>query len=272
MDYSAAEQRVMAHMMSTKVINGVPMMSHLQITELTDKRQDWVKSVMDELRKEGLIPTLTEILEVNHKNQRVKVYYVNERDSHVVVARLSPEYMAFLVDFWMANRDKPMAQLPDFSDRVAAARAWADAMEKADAEKLRADSEQLRADKAVKEKAWIEDKARASAMGTASAAKKETKKVVKENEKLKEQLAINGTYLTARAIPWLKDFFRLRTNSEWAAIGKELRFISQYRNYDMPKVADSRWRNGVNSYHKDIIGIFHRSLINDGRYMEKFRK
>lgn len=90
-------------MMSTKVINGVPMMSHVQIHKLTGVRQDWIKVVMDDLGKDGVI-SFTEILE-NPEGELggrpIKVYYVNERDSHVVVGKISSAYLGFLVDFWM---------------------------------------------------------------------------------------------------------------------------------------------------------------------------
>jgi anti-repressor protein len=43
------------------------------------------------------------------------VYYVDERDSHVVVARLSPAYTAFLVDFWMPACWRMTNRKPQFS-------------------------------------------------------------------------------------------------------------------------------------------------------------
>lgn len=131
---NTAEARVAAILADTKVINGVPMMSHKQIVQLTGKRQDWVKSVMDDLQNDGLI-RFTEILETSHEGagaRPVKIYYVNERDSHVVVAKLSSEYTAYLVDFWFAHRNQqvqPTVQLPDFTNPAIAARAWADEVE-----------------------------------------------------------------------------------------------------------------------------------------------
>ncbi|MFT5730457.1 MAG: phage regulator Rha-like protein [Desulforhopalus sp.] len=44
---------------------------------------------------------VTQSEEVNHLDQQVEVYRVNERDSYVVVARVSPEAAAKLVDRWL---------------------------------------------------------------------------------------------------------------------------------------------------------------------------
>lgn len=82
-----------------------PTMSSKQIEFLlakadgTGPRHDNVKRTMETLRNKGLIK-LTQSEEVNHKNQRIEVYHVNERDSYVVVAQLSPEFTARLVDEW----------------------------------------------------------------------------------------------------------------------------------------------------------------------------
>ena len=54
----------------------------------------------------------------------------DKRDSLVVVARLSPEFTAAVIDRWQeleAQNNTPA--LPNFADPVQAARAWADAME-----------------------------------------------------------------------------------------------------------------------------------------------
>ena len=61
-----------------------------------------------------------------------KVYWLPKRDTYVVVAQLSPEFTARIVDRWQELEDAQSAsspQLPNFSDPVAAARAWADEAE-----------------------------------------------------------------------------------------------------------------------------------------------
>jgi hypothetical protein len=56
---------------------------------------------------------------------------VGKRDSYVIVAQLSPEFTARLVDRWqeLEQQVSNPYQLPDFSNPAAAARAWADAVE-----------------------------------------------------------------------------------------------------------------------------------------------
>jgi phage regulator Rha-like protein len=85
-------------------------MSHTQIAELVKSRPDSVKRTMERLCEKGVIQ-LTPMVEVNHKGQTVNVYAVNERDSYVVVAQLSPEFTAYLVDEW-TSRKKPKLMTP----------------------------------------------------------------------------------------------------------------------------------------------------------------
>jgi phage antirepressor YoqD-like protein len=54
---------------------------------------------------------------------------VNERDSYVVVARLSPTFTAALVDYWQATKKPAPVALPDFNNPAVAARAWAEQYE-----------------------------------------------------------------------------------------------------------------------------------------------
>jgi phage antirepressor YoqD-like protein len=71
----------------------------------------------------------TPLVEVkNEQGQTVSEYQIGKRDSYVVVAQLSPEFTARLVDRWQELESKQPA-LPDFSNPVEAARAWADAKE-----------------------------------------------------------------------------------------------------------------------------------------------
>ncbi len=102
-------------------------MTHIQIAELLDKRKDKVKQSMERLQKQGVI-RLTPMGEVNHLGQTVTVYHVNERDSYIVVAQLSPEFTAQLVDEWKVlkeEKQKEVFALPDFNNPAEAARAWA---------------------------------------------------------------------------------------------------------------------------------------------------
>ncbi|MEE6030461.1 Rha family transcriptional regulator [Avibacterium paragallinarum] len=106
-------------------------MSSREIAELVEARHDSVKRTVERLQDKGLIQ-LTPLVEVkNHLGQSVLEYQLIKRDTYVVVAQLSPEFTARLVDRWqeLENQQKNTALLPDFNDPVAAARAWADAKE-----------------------------------------------------------------------------------------------------------------------------------------------
>ncbi len=73
-------------------------MSSVEISELVESRHDKVKQSIERLATRGTIqlPPMGEVK--NHQNQTVQVYQLNKRDSYVVVAQLSPEFTARLVD------------------------------------------------------------------------------------------------------------------------------------------------------------------------------
>lgn len=80
-------------------VNEQETMSHVEIAEVVKSRPDKVKQSMRRLESKGIIQ-LTPVGEVNHKGQHVEMLHVNERDSYIVAAQLSPEYTADLVDKW----------------------------------------------------------------------------------------------------------------------------------------------------------------------------
>ncbi|AOE63770.1 Rha family transcriptional regulator [Pseudomonas corrugata] len=88
-------------------------MSSQEIAELVGKRHDNVKRTIETLieRKTIQLPQIEEVK--NHLGQTVEQYQVCKRDSFVVVAQLSPEFTAALVDRWQALEEKaarPMTQ------------------------------------------------------------------------------------------------------------------------------------------------------------------
>lgn len=88
------------------VNTGEPTMSSLEISELVESRHDKVKQSIERLAKRGVIklPQMGEVK--NHLNQTVSVYQINKRDSYVIVAQLSPEFTARLVDRWQDLESK----------------------------------------------------------------------------------------------------------------------------------------------------------------------
>jgi len=117
----------------------VVSMSSQEIADLVGSRHDKVKQSIERLAVRGAIqlPPMGEVK--NHLGQLVEQYQVCKRDSFVVVAQLSPEFTAALVDRWQELESRQSVTLPDFSNPAAAARAWADEVEKKqEAEKAQA--------------------------------------------------------------------------------------------------------------------------------------
>lgn len=112
--------------------NVAPTMSSREIAELVDSRHDKVKQSIDRLVTRGVIvqPPMGD----EHFNDSLgrprteQVYRIGKRDSYVIVAQLSPEFTARLVDRWQDLEDGAVG-LPNFNDPIAAARAWIEAKE-----------------------------------------------------------------------------------------------------------------------------------------------
>lgn len=121
-------------------------MNSSEIADLVEARHDSVKRTIERLAERGAIqlPPLVEVQ--NHLGQRVSVYSVIKRDSYVIVAQLSPEFTARLVDRWqeLEQQVSNPYQLPDFTNPAVAARAWADAVEQS--QKLAIENQQFRQD------------------------------------------------------------------------------------------------------------------------------
>lgn len=81
-----------------------PTMSSTEMAEITNTRPDSVKRTMESLEKKGII-TFTQSVEKG-VGRPAEVYHVNKRDSLVVVARLSPEFTARVIDRWQELENK----------------------------------------------------------------------------------------------------------------------------------------------------------------------
>lgn len=120
--------------------SGEATMSSLEIAELVGSRHDNVKVTIERLAKKGVIqlPAMQDFEKINNLGLPSKVSaYVftgkqGKRDSLIVVAQLCPEFTARIVDRWQELEETvstPAANLPDFSNPAAAARAWAEQYE-----------------------------------------------------------------------------------------------------------------------------------------------
>jgi len=78
------------------------MMSSREIADLVEKRHDNVLRTMETLAARGAItlPQIEEVMNDGPGPRTIGHYRVGKRDSYVVVAQLSPEFTARLVDRW----------------------------------------------------------------------------------------------------------------------------------------------------------------------------
>ncbi len=111
-------------------------MSSREIAELVGARPDSVKRTVERLAERGIFE-FPPMVEIPTETKPAKVYLLDKRSSLIVVAQLCPEFTARVVDRWQeleeaaAKSKAPAVTLPDFTDPIAAARAWIAAMEQA---------------------------------------------------------------------------------------------------------------------------------------------
>ncbi|HHF3849005.1 TPA: Rha family transcriptional regulator, partial [Haemophilus influenzae] len=104
----------------TKENASILTISSREIAEITYKEHKNVLRVIRDLIEQNLVAQI-EPLKFEYRNQWFDYYELNKRDTFVVVARLSPEFTAAVVDRWQAleNRQKPTALIPQsFSEAL----------------------------------------------------------------------------------------------------------------------------------------------------------
>lgn len=91
-------------------------MSSLEIAELLECRHDSVKRTAERLVRRGLIvhpPMVDEpYVDSMGRPRGTKVYLLDKRSSYIVVAQLSPEFTARVVDRWQELEAKAASQVP----------------------------------------------------------------------------------------------------------------------------------------------------------------
>ncbi len=87
-------------------------MTSQDIAALVNSRHDDVKRSIERLAEKGIIE-LPPMAEIKTATKPVKVYQIGKRDSYVIVAQLSPEFTAALVDRWQELEQKQAA--PQFN-------------------------------------------------------------------------------------------------------------------------------------------------------------
>jgi phage regulator Rha-like protein len=215
------------------VTNSTLTMSSREIATLLKKQHSNVRKSAERLAKGGTI-ALQETPYINEQNgQTYYEYNLNKRDSLILVAQNCPEFTAAIVDRWQELEAKAGAlSLPDFSNPIEAARAWADAKE----------AEQ----KAIATKAQINDKRTATIMGRLGNA---TKKIKSLEDKLQDV----GSYLSviAAKLPQRVDTQMKSNVQSW----RLLKQISSDMQLPPKKVQDQRYGE-VFAYHIDVIDRF----------------
>ncbi|GAB6263918.1 Rha family transcriptional regulator [Photobacterium sp. R1] len=101
----------MENLIKAPVANELTMSSR-EIADLVESRHDSVKRTIERLSERGII-SITPLVEPQKRGGKpVTSYHVNKRDSYVVVAQLSPEFTARLVDRWQVLEAKNIPVLP----------------------------------------------------------------------------------------------------------------------------------------------------------------
>jgi phage regulator Rha-like protein len=159
-------------------------MSSREIAELVEARHNDVVATIERLSSKGLLRSSRETRRESTGGRPVDVYDLIERDTHLVVSGYSDEHRARVIDRWQeleASAPKPVELSRMDILRLA--------MESEEA-KLKAEAER---DAAIRTKALIGSKREATAMATASAARREA-------SKLRDALGVNTRHATITAV------------------------------------------------------------------------
>lgn len=101
-------------------------MSSREIADLVESRHADVMRSIERLMERGVIAGYAPMAYTHEQNGvQYKEYRLNKRDTLVVVAQLSPEFTARVVDRWQELEAMTAVALPDFTNPAEAARAWA---------------------------------------------------------------------------------------------------------------------------------------------------
>lgn len=107
-----------------QLAGGLPeTMTSLEIAEVVNSRHDDVKRSIKRLAERGVIvqpPSADEqSTDAIGRTRVTQVYKVGERDSYVIVAQLSPEFTAKLVDYWQKHRHQMPTIVPTTAEAFA---------------------------------------------------------------------------------------------------------------------------------------------------------
>lgn len=244
-------------MQDLMILNNELTMSSKEIAELVESRHDNVRRTMDTLRDKGLISVTQTEEPLANGGKPLTVYHVNKRDSYVVVAQLSPEFTARLVDRWQELEEQQSTQFKvpqTFQEALQLA---------ADIEKEKLVIAQQR-DTAIKTKAEIGSRREATAMATASKEKRRA-------DKLADELGFGQNYIQAKGIEGLDEFFDTKKPGFWSQCGKVLSAITRKLGIEPKTIPDPQW-GAVKVYPKKAELQFKNQAQNDTEFMTRYRK
>lgn len=101
--------------------NGPITMSSREIAELLEARHDSVKRTIERLAERGVIGLPPTVEYLDTLGRKATEYQIGKRDSYVIVAQLSPEFTARLVDRWQELEAGQQLRLPTTAEAFASA-------------------------------------------------------------------------------------------------------------------------------------------------------
>jgi phage regulator Rha-like protein len=207
-------------------------MSSKEIAVLVDSRHDSVKRAIERLVERSVILQPPLVVGIKSANGVVtSEYQISKRDSYIIVAQLSPEFTARLVDRWQELENQTSLQLPQtYSAALLEAGRLAQENEKRTLERDQA------ADKA---------------------------------SDLEEKLGVAENWKQAKAIEWLADYFNL-SKVAYSQIGRALSSTSRLMGLE-PKAIDDSAYGYVKAYHSSVILKFKEKLDSDCNLLIKYR-
>lgn len=103
------------NMLTTPIVT----MTSVEIADLVTSAHADVRRSIERLAERGVItlPPMAEVTNPRSGPKTINVYQVGERESYIVVAQLSPEFTARLVDYWHAHKNEPV-RLPTTTETL----------------------------------------------------------------------------------------------------------------------------------------------------------
>lgn len=98
--------------MNQLIVNGAVTMSSREIAELVQSKHSDVKRSAERLVAGGVLTAPLAQFDFEHNGNVYQEYRFNKRDSLVVVARLSPEFTAAVVDRWQELEERRSISVP----------------------------------------------------------------------------------------------------------------------------------------------------------------